>query len=77
VSILVELVDLLMGILPGDAETLSQLRYRGVVQLVFFEKSMSLFSRGNTFLRHRLHLLHELSVTHVFRICVTYVFRFF
>jgi hypothetical protein len=36
-----------------------------------------LFRHGNTFPRHGAHLLHGKSVTHVFRICVTYVFRIF
>jgi hypothetical protein len=72
-----EWMDPLVGRLPGDAETLCQLRYRGLVQLVFFEESLPLFRQGNTFPGHVLHLLHEISVTHVFGICVTDVLKNF
>ena len=77
VTILLEAVDPLIGCLPGDAETFSQFGNGVVVQLEIFEESLSLFSHGNTFPGHGLHLLHEESVTHVFRICVTYVFSIF
>jgi hypothetical protein len=64
-TILLEAVDPLIGFLPGDAETFCQLRYGGLVQSVVFEESLSLFRHGNTFPRHGLHLLHQVSVTHV------------
>ena len=75
VTILIESVDPLMGCLSGNAEAFSQFAYGVVVQLVVFEESLSLFSHGNTFPGHGLHLLNAENVTHVFRICVTYVFR--
>jgi hypothetical protein len=68
-------IDLLMGILPGDAETLCQFRNGGFVQLVIFEKSLFLFRRGNTFPRQELNILQLESVTHALIICVTDVFR--
>jgi hypothetical protein len=48
-----------------------------VVNLAVFEGSLSLFSLGNNSPWHWLHLLHQESVTHVFRTCVTFVFRIF
>jgi hypothetical protein len=77
VSILLESVDPLLGCLPGDTKAFSQFGNGVVVQLVVFEESLSLFSYGNTFPGHGLHLLHDESVTHVFRICVTYVLEWF
>jgi len=76
-TVLLEAVDPLKSCLPGDAETLCQLGDGIAVQLIIFEESLSLFSQGNTFPGHGLHLLQERSVSHVFRICVTYVFEWF
>jgi hypothetical protein len=68
VTIPLEAIDPLIGCLPGNEKTLCQFGYGVVVQLIVLEGSLSLFTHGNTFPRHGLHLLHETSVTHVFRI---------
>jgi hypothetical protein len=77
VSILFEAVDPFMGCLSGKAETFCQFSNGVVAQLVIFEESLSLLSHGNTFPGYGLHLLNAENVTHVFRICVTYVSRIF
>jgi hypothetical protein len=77
VTILFEVFDPLIGCLPGDARAFSKFGYGGLIQLIIFDESLSLFRHGNTFPRHVFHLLHEISVTHVFGICVSCVFRFF
>ena len=77
VTKLLESIDLLMGCLPRDAKPISQFGNGVVDQLIVFDESLSLFTHGNTFPRHGLHLLYVESVTHVLRICVTYVLRIF
>ena len=47
-TVLLVAVDPLMGCLAGYAEAFSELGDRVVVQLVVFEKSLSLFAHGNT-----------------------------
>jgi len=62
-----------MGNLMGYAETFGRLADGIVIQRVIFEKSMSLFTHGNTFPGHGQHRIQEERVTDVLRICVTYV----
>jgi hypothetical protein len=76
-SIELEAVDPLIGCLSGDADTLCQFGDGVLVQLIVFEESLSLIRHGNTFPKYGLHLLYRESVTHVFRICVTYVLEWF
>jgi hypothetical protein len=51
-----ETVNPLVGGLPADAEAFGQVADGVVVQLVVFEKPLSLFVHGNTFPGHGRHL---------------------
>jgi hypothetical protein len=81
VAILLETVDPLISSFPGNAKSFSKLCDGVAVQLVVFETPLSLFTHGNTFPGHGLHLLIkkvlpmslEFSVTYVserFSICI-------
>ena len=57
-TVLLEAIDPLIGCIPGDAETFCQFGNGVVIQLIVFEEPLSLFSHGNTFPGHGLHLLN-------------------
>ena len=58
-SVLLISFDPFMRCLAGDVKSIGKFCFRVEVQNLIFEESLSLFTHGNTFPGHGMHLLHE------------------